>query len=373
MLTPRKRNRQNPRAGSSRTNRCMRWCVALIVLIPGLFSMLPTATAQTLTLSTATGGLTIAGAGAAFTATFGNMNGLGAGTIPTGLTAVPMSNGTLYYTPINMRVSALGGAARSASVTGYVSTNAHTAALVGYACPYPLACTTSGNYSALSTSAAAPSTIITSLLQNSTVTVGVAFFLPDNDGATAYTGTSNVVFTFTIKNLTTLATKNVTFTMSTTVQTAVQLKLGTATGGATVVATGSTPDFTMAFGNVNALGIGPGTGFTTTTVAGGIVYHTPYTLNPAFSAFTSTTSSIKVYVSTNFAHPAVLTLDDSSATGGPYNAISTAVGAQTSLTTTAADRSSITRYLGLFVSNVNGATAYNGADSATLTFTLTVP
>jgi hypothetical protein len=33
----------------------------------------------------------------------------------------------------------------------------------------------------------------------------------------------------------------------------------------------------------------------------------------------------------------------------------------------------VTPYLGLFVSNVNGAGAFNGSDSATLTYTLTVP
>ena len=64
---------------------------------------------------------------------------------------------------------------------------------------------------------------------------------------------------------------------------------------------------------------------------------------------------------------------DSSASGGPFNNIGLTAGTATQITNAAADRSSITRFLGLFVSNVNGATSFRGNDGATLTFTLTVP
>ena len=325
------------------------------------------AKAQNLTFSTATGGVIVSGSGTAFSATFGNMNGLGAGTIPVGLTAVPMSNGTLYYAPIKMNVQGFLGS--SASVTAYVSTNGQPMALVGYGCPYPLSCNASGGYSVLSTSSGSPSNIVSpAIANNTTVTVGVGFFLPDNDGAAAYTGTSNVVITFTVTGsfFGFPITKNVTLTLSTTVQTAVQLTLATA-GGASI---NPGSDYSLNFSNVNALGIGPATGLTTTTVAGGTIYHTPYVLNPEFSGFSSTVSTIKVSLSMNFAYPAVLTLEDGATAGGPYTAIS---GTPTTITSAATDRSSITRYLGLFVSNVNGPTAHVGPDSATLTFTLTVP
>jgi hypothetical protein len=124
---------------------------------------------------------------------------------------------------------------------------------------------------------------------------------------------------------------------------------------------------------VNALGIGPDAGLATSPAGGGIIYHTPYQLNPAFSAMSSTTGTIHVYVSTDFAHPAIMSLDDASTNAGPFNAISKNSGAQTQITSTAGDRSTVTRYLGLYVSNVNGPTAFNGTDSATLTYTLTVP
>jgi hypothetical protein len=68
--------------------------------------------------------------------------------------------------------------------------------------------------------------------------------------------------------------------------------------------------------------------------AGGIIYSTPYLLNPAYTDFTSTTATINVYVSSNFAHPAILKLDDSGASAGPYTAISTTAGTPTVITTT---------------------------------------
>jgi hypothetical protein len=66
-------------------------------------------------------------------------------------------------------------------------------------------------------------------------------------------------------------------------------------------------------------------------------------------------------------------MDDAAASGGPYTAISTSAGSPTQITTSAASRSPLTRYLGLLVSNINGVSAFTGADTAALTFTLTVP
>jgi len=369
MSTPRMYNRQPFCAGD--TQRIARWRISLFALVLALSFLVPQAKAQTLTLSTAPGGITILGGGAAFSGSFGTMNALAAGTPSAGMTAIALSNGTLYYTPYNLRVSALGGAGRSASVTAYVSTNfAHPAALIAESCPSGSSCNSSGQYSVLSTSPATPTTVITSLGNNQTTTAGLAVFVSDNNGASHFAGADTVRITFTITNLFNGRQKTVTLTLSATIQTAVQLTLSTAPGGATIT---PASDFNLNFGNVNALGIGPGAGFTTSAVAGGMIYHTPYLLNPAFSAMASTTATIKVYVSMNFAHPALLTMNDATATNGPYTAISTNVGAQTQITNAAANRSTITRYLGLFVSNVNGASAFNGTDTAVLTFTLTVP
>jgi hypothetical protein len=308
--------------------------------------------------------------------TFGNINALGLGTPNTGLTVAQLTNGALYFSEFGVTFAGLPNG-HKASLTAYVSTNfAHPAAQVVENCPSTATCTSSGGYSAFSTSAGAPSNVIASPgMGNATAIVGIGVFLPDNDGATAFTGAdTSAVVTYTMTDLNTnhvLGTVTWTFngTPSQTVQDALQLTLGTATGGLTVT---TAADYSINFGNVNGLGISPGAGLATTTVATGTVYSTPYLLNVAFTDFTSTTATIKAYVSTNFAHPTTLALEDATASGGPFTAISTTAGTPTVLTTTAADRSSNTRYLGLLV-NKQPATAFVGTDNATLTYTLTVP
>ena len=304
------------------------------------------------------------------------MNALGIGTPATGVTVIPLSNGALYLTHYQITISGLPNPHRGA-VTAFVNSNfTHPAALILQSCPSSSACNASGNFSAMSLLAAAPTTVVAAPgITDQTVTAGLAIFVPDNNGASSFTGVDTARITFTATDTTNnknFATAEIRLDtpVGETVQTAVRLTLATATGGLTI-----TPgaDFSMNFGNVNGLGFGPGAGLTTVAAAGGVVYSTPYVLQPAFSAFRSTTGTIKTFVSTTFAHPTILTLRDASASAGPYNNIGTTAGTATQITATAADRSSITRFLGLFVSNTNGATAFRGSDSATLTFTITVP
>ena len=68
---------------------------------------------------------------------------------------------------------------------GFVSTNfAHPAAQVLQNCPSTAACTASGGYSAMSTVAGAPSTVVAAPgSATATVTAGLGIFLPDNNGA----------------------------------------------------------------------------------------------------------------------------------------------------------------------------------------------
>jgi hypothetical protein len=307
--------------------------------------------------------------------TFGTMNALGLGAPQNGLTVAALNTGALYFTQYQVQFQGLGGT-QNARLTAYVSANfAHPLAQVIQNCPSTAACNTSGGYSNMSTVQGAPSTVVASM-NNNTVTVGLGVFLPDNDGAGAFSGTDNTgVVTLTmvdVANNNVLQTATISFNSAplNTVENAVRLTLATAPGGLTV-----TPqaDYSMSFGNVNGLGFGPGPGLTTVAAAGGVVYSTPYLLQTTFSDFNSTTATIKVFVSTNFAHPALLQLRDAAASAGPYSNIGITAGTATQITAAAADRSSITRFLGLFVSNVNGATSFRGNDSATLTFTLTVP
>lgn len=360
---------------SGALSMCFR--VALVILVLTVLMFPRQAIGQSFQLLQSAGGISSVLVGNDYISTFGNMNALGIGTPQTGLTVAALSNGALYFSQYQIQFQGLRGM-HKAGLTAYVSTNfSHPAALVLENCADTAACNASGGYSAMSTSAAAPSDVVPAPgIGNTTVTAGIGIFLPDNDGAGAFTGVdSTAVVTLTMTDLTdhkVVATATFTFNgvPSNTVQDAVQLTLGTAAGGLTVA---SAADYSMTFGAVNGLGIGPGVGLTTVAAAGGVIYSTPYLLNPAFTDFTSTTATIKVSVSTNFAHPAVLKLEDSAASAGPFAAISTTAGAPTQITTTAVDRASITRYLGLFVSLNNGLGPFLGADNATLTFTMTVP
>jgi hypothetical protein len=304
------------------------------------------------------------------------MNALGIGTPGTGVTVIPLTNGALYLTHYQLTISGLPNPHRGA-VTAFVNSNfTHPAALIMQSCPSSSACNASGNFSAMSLLAAAPTTVVAAPgITDQTVTAGLAIFVPDNNGASSFTGVDTARITLTATDTTNnknFATAEIRLDTPTgeTVQDAVRLTLATATGGLTI-----TPgvDFSMNFGNVNGLGFGPGAGLTTVAAAGGVVYSTPYILQPAFTAFRSTTGTIKTFVSTTFAHPAILILRDASASAGPYTNIGTTAGTATQITAAAANRSSITRFLGLFVSNTNGGSAFRGSDSATLTFTMTVP
>ena len=315
------------------------------------------------------------GGGTSFQTSFGTLNALGIGTPTAGVTAIPLSTGTLYITTLGIFPHGGLPAGHNVVVTAYVSTNfVHPAALIVESCPSTSSCNSSGQFSVMSTNAGAQTSVAPApgVPKGTTATVGLAIFVPDNNGGSAFAGTDSATITYTMidsTNGTVLETDPLLLNNpNETLQTAVRLTLGTAAGGLTI---SPASDYAANYGNVNGLGIGPGTGLTTTSVAGGTVYATPYLLNPAFSDFSNTTATIKVALTTNFAHPTVLQLDDSGSIGGPFTQITAAL---IPITTTAADRGSITRYLGLFVSSTNnGAGAFTGSDTATLTFTMTVP
>jgi len=352
---------------------------ALIVLAFAAIALVRPAAAQqgTFTISAAPGGIPFtAGGGGTLSGQFGTMNALGIGTPGTGVTVIPLNNGALYLTHYHITVTGLPNP-HLAAVTAFVNSNfTHPAALIMQSCPSSSSCNASGNFSAMSLLAAAPTTVVAAPgINNQTVAAGLAIFVPDNNGASSFTGVDAARITLTATDTTNnknFATAEIRLDtpVGETVQSAVRLTLATATGGLAITP-GS--DFSMNFGNVNGLGFGPGAGLTTVAAAGGIIYSTPYVLQPAFGAFRSTTATIKTFVSTTFAHPTILILRDAAAGPGPYNNIGTTAGTATQITNAAASRSSITRFLGLFVSNVNGATSFRGSDSATLTFTMTVP
>jgi len=328
----------------------------------------------TLKLSSASG-VAIAGIAPSYTAGLGNVNGLGVGIPAAGITVLTagVAGGALYTTPYNLDISGLPGP-HLATVSVYVSTNfAKPTILILQSCYPSVGCTGGGSFTTISLSAAAPTPIIGGVgVANGTYTANLGLFVANTNGAGVSSGADTAILTFVATDTTNGRTSTVTLdlTPSVNLQTAVQLILATAPGGITVL---PAADFSMDFGNVNGLGIAPGAGLTVSAVAGGVIYATPYLIQPSFSTFNSTTSSVKVYVSMDFVHPVILQLRDAAVLAGPYTAISKIAGAQTSLTTTAGSGTSLTRYLGLFVSSANGAGTFTGADSATLTYTLTVP
>lgn len=323
------------------------------------------------------GGISLTTVGNNYTTSFGTMDALGINTSSSGVSTSKLSNGALYYTTYQLIVTGGLAPGDTGYVTAYVSSNfSNTSAWSVYSCPTSSSCNTSGNFSAMSTSSVAQTSVIAApgIPKNQAVVAGLAIWVPDNNGAQAFTGTnSGIVITYTMrKGSDNSLIETLTLTLNAnTLQKAVRLQLATATSGLTV-ATAS--DYSMNFGNVNGLGIGSSAGLTTSSQAGGIIYSTPYNLLPAFGDQTSNNGTIAVCVSTTFTHSAILKLEDS-ATGssGSFSNIATSCSSPTSLTSSATDRSTITRYLGLFVSATNGASAFTGADTATLTFTLTVP
>jgi hypothetical protein len=175
------------------------------------------------------------------------------------------------------------------------------------------------------------------------------------------------------------STVSPTMKISVNVQKAVQLTLST--GSQCTVGTGSPQDYLMTFGNVDALGISvPTCGSVyapTTPGQTAAVYYSDYKLTPSFSGQSGATSgTVTAYVSTNFTNTAVLAVVQANAAPASIaslTAMSTTSATPTSVGTTLANGTAITRYVGVQVSVQNGASAFTGADSAVVTYTLTTP
>jgi len=166
-----------------------------------------------------------------------------------------------------------------------------------------------------------------------------------------------------------------TLVVSVTVQKAIRLTL--ATGSQCTVSAGGGGDYSISFGNVDALAINTatcGSKFVPTTPGStNAVYYTDYTVTPMFTSQTTTNNSLSAYVSSTFSKANLSIVQSNSAPSaiGDLSSMSTSSGAQTSLTTNAASGSAVTRYVGVSVAPTNGA-GLTGSDSATITYTLTV-
>ena len=178
-----------------------------------------------------------------------------------------------------------------------------------------------------------------------------------------------------------------TLQISATIQKAVSLTLATGTTGGishcAVAAGGGPPDYTMSFGTVDALGINTGSCNKIAPVTPGTtnaIYWTDYQLLPVYTShqvFAGTT--VTAQVTTDFAAPHnILVVRSATATSSTTPVLATDFAA---LNTGAPDTLSaagtvsgtaLTRFIGVAVTPANGATVLQGAQTATVTFTLTV-
>ena len=166
-----------------------------------------------------------------------------------------------------------------------------------------------------------------------------------------------------------------TLKVNVTVQDAIQLTL--AQGAGCAVTAGGGTDYAMNFGNVDALAINAascGNKYAPTTPGtSSAVYYSDYKISPVFTSQAVSTNTLTAYVSSNFAKANLSIVQSNSAPAviTDLTAMSTLVATQTSVATNAVSGTALTRYLGVSVAPTNGA-SLTGADSATITYTLTV-
>ena len=167
-------------------------------------------------------------------------------------------------------------------------------------------------------------------------------------------------------------------------QSAIRLTLSTGTAATphcTITPTGGTPDYTVSFGTVDALAINPpscGTVFAP-AVPGtdSAIYWTDYSLRPVFSGQAATTNTITAKVTTNFTAADIAVVRDSAnsqtvpTAANQFTALATGATPDT-IATNAAKGTAFNRFIGVAVSPTNGAGTLTGAQTATVTFTLTV-
>jgi len=172
-------------------------------------------------------------------------------------------------------------------------------------------------------------------------------------------------------------TQTSTLTVNVNYVNAMRLVLATGAAGPNcpiAPATNAGP-YSMSFGNVNGLGINPDP---CVTVSGTnpVVYGTTYKVTPTWTGFTGggTNGTLTVYVSTNFTNSTILEMREAATTGALTTALSTNAGAPQSIGSgNIVSGTTLNRALGVAVTPNNTVAAGPTADSAVLTYTLTVP
>jgi hypothetical protein len=174
-----------------------------------------------------------------------------------------------------------------------------------------------------------------------------------------------------------------TLQISATIQSAVQLTLSTGTAAVThcAVTAGAGTDYAMSFGTVDALAINAGAcGKFAPTTPGvtNAIYWSDYNLTPVYTSQAATANpTITARVTTDFAAPKELTVvrDSANSSTVPTGVASfVPVGTATAdtIASAVASGTALTRFIGVSVSPASATGIPTTAQTATVTFTLTV-
>lgn len=167
------------------------------------------------------------------------------------------------------------------------------------------------------------------------------------------------------------STVNANLTLTATAETAVTLTIDKSSGVQDVSDNGSGA-FSVSFGSVNGLGVGtPDSGVTVEKSPTGATYTTPIIVTPAFSGFTSTTATVKVYQDSTTSSASQSAAREGSSANGVAS-VPTVADSATTVSASAASSSGITRYVGVFVSNANGGGKVVGSLAPKFIYTVTV-
>jgi len=173
-----------------------------------------------------------------------------------------------------------------------------------------------------------------------------------------------------------------TLQVSVNVQKAIRLTLSTGTAAVAhcaVVNNGGNPDYTMNFGTGDALGINAGNCNLFGPANPGVdsaIYWSDYNVTPVFTNQSTTNNTITAQVTTNFTAANVSMVRDSAnsnvvpASAAQFTAMG--VASADTIATNASNATAFTRFIGVAIAPTNGAGTLTGAQSATVTFTLTV-
>ncbi|HSE48020.1 MAG TPA: hypothetical protein VLA96_02305 [Terriglobales bacterium] len=376
-----------PRAAFGRPRQHGLSLLRVAGLLPLFFFLLlvPSARAGNIKInvSQAPGGAAITGARPNYTMNMGNVNGIGAGgatVAGVSVLSTSFNGGALYASPYRVTFQGL-PAPHRVQMTAYVSGNfTKSAALIVYSCPEAGACTVASNFNPMSLNAGAQTVVLPTRnrANNTPFDADIGVLVMNLSGASAFsTGIDTATVTLFAQDLDVCPggvcdSDTATITLRVSASTALRLVLetGTLSPACTMTNSGSTSatTYSLSVGNINGLGIDPAGNCANVIGTNPVIWYTNYRVTPSFTNYSTTTGSLAIAVKTNFAKSALLSMREADVAAN-LNA-GTLPRAAFSIT----NGVTLNRVVGVAMNTaaLNGPTSF-GSDSATITYTLTVP